>query len=121
MDKTLAATNFEKSLMSLLSKIIADMTAIRHLVLVGFDTSARTVLRSLSEYLKVLVGLVRQPDLSDALVMSDSPEDAQRFWQTHLSSNFALSSVRCFPSHQIRLMLASPGIKSSLSNRFVSR
>jgi hypothetical protein len=60
------------------------MTTIRHLVIAGFDTTARTVLRSLSEYLEVLVALIHQPELSHAFVTSDTPEGAQRFWETHL-------------------------------------
>jgi hypothetical protein len=84
-NETLAATDFEKSVSLLLGKIIADMTAIRHLVIAGFDTSARTLLRSLSEYLEVLVALIHQPEFSDAFVVSgDSPGDAQNFWETHL-------------------------------------
>src|SRR4029079_754576 len=83
-DATLIRTHFEMSLVLLLGKIIADMTAIRHLVIAGFDTSARTILRSLAEDLEVLVAVIHNPDFSNEFVTSDSPEGAQKFWKTHL-------------------------------------
>jgi hypothetical protein len=78
------ATAFEKSIVTILSKIIADSTAVRHLVLAGFDTSARTILRSTSEYMEVLVAIIHQPAFADEFVESDTPETAQTFWETHL-------------------------------------
>ena len=77
-------SDFEKSVLLILSKIIADSTAIRHLVLAGFDTSARTILRSISEYMEVLVAVVHQPDFANEFVKSDTPEGAQAFWEAHL-------------------------------------
>lgn len=78
------ATNFEASLFLIIGKIIADMIALRHLVLIGFDTSARTILRSLAEYLEVLVALIHQPAFADDFVQTDTPEHAQKFWENHL-------------------------------------
>ncbi|QFY59755.1 hypothetical protein FZ934_04505 [Rhizobium grahamii] len=76
--------NFEKSIVVLLSKIISDLTAIRHLVLAGFDGSARTIVRSVAEYMEVLVAVVHEPAFADEFVKSDTPEASQLFWQTHL-------------------------------------
>lgn len=84
-DKSFPFTNFDKSLTLILSKIIGDSTAMRHLVLLGFDTSARAVLRSVSEYMEVMVALLHQPEFADEFIRSDTPEAAQAFWKTHLS------------------------------------
>jgi antitoxin (DNA-binding transcriptional repressor) of toxin-antitoxin stability system len=75
---------FEKSVVLIIGKIIADTTAIRHLVLAGFDTSARTILRSVSEYMEVLVAIVHRPEFANEFVKSETPEDAQAFWEMHL-------------------------------------
>lgn len=77
-------TNFERSLILILAKCIADMTAIRHLVIVGFDTSARHILRSLSEYLEVLVAIIHQPAFADLFIETDTPGTAKAFWNKHL-------------------------------------
>ncbi len=77
-------TAFEKSITLLLKKIIADSMAIRHLINLGFDVQAKTVLRTTAEYLEMLVAPVDDPFLSEEFVNSDSPEDAHSFWQKHL-------------------------------------
>lgn len=77
-------TNFEKCVFLVLSKIISDTTALRHLILLGFDTSARAILRSVAEYLEILVALIHEPTLADEFVKTDTPENAQAFWMTHL-------------------------------------
>jgi hypothetical protein len=82
-DREVRLTNFEKSVMMILSRIISDSTAIRHLVLAGFDTSARTILRSVSEYMEVLVAIIHQPNFADEFCTSDPPESAQIFWEKH--------------------------------------
>ncbi|OCJ18322.1 hypothetical protein A6U87_05385 [Rhizobium sp. AC44/96] len=76
--------NFERSIVVLLSKIVSDLTAIRHLVLAGFDGAARTIVRSVAEYMEVLVAVVHQPTFADEFVKSDTPEASHLFWQTHL-------------------------------------
>jgi hypothetical protein len=83
-DRKVGLTNFEKSLMMILSRIISDSAAIRHLVLAGFDTSARTVLRSVSEYIEVLVAIIHRPNFADEFCTSDTPESAQIFWEKNL-------------------------------------
>jgi hypothetical protein len=77
-------TDFDKAIVLILNKIIADSTAMRHLILLGFDTSARTVLRSSSEYMEVLVAVLHRPEFASEFVKSDTPEAAQEFWQNHL-------------------------------------
>lgn len=77
-------TNFDKSVTMLLMKIIGDSTAIRHLILLGFDTSARTLLRSTAEYMELLVAILSEPRLAEEFVNTDTPEGADKFWKTHL-------------------------------------
>jgi hypothetical protein len=87
-------TNFDKSVFLVLTKIIADATAMRHLILLGFDTSARTILRSSAEYMDVLVALLHDPSLAEHFVLSDTPEGAKEFWQEHLRSGRIRRRVR---------------------------
>jgi hypothetical protein len=75
---------FERAIVLIINKIIADSTAIRHLILLGFDTSARTILRSVSEYMEVFVAILHTPDFSRDFIKSDTPEAAQEFWEKHL-------------------------------------
>lgn len=77
-------SDFEKAVTLVVNKIIADSTAMRHLILLGFDTSARTILRSVSEYMEVLVAMLHSPDFARDFVKSDTPETAQEFWEKHL-------------------------------------
>jgi hypothetical protein len=77
-------TDFSKAVTLILNKIIADSTAIRHLILLGFDTSARTILRSSSEYMEVLVAILHRPEFASEFVNSNTPDAAQKFWQNHL-------------------------------------
>ena len=74
----------ELCLFLVINKVIADMMSIRHLVLAGFDTSARTILRSISECLEVLLAVIHQPSFADAFMKSDTPKGAQEFWQRHI-------------------------------------
>jgi len=77
-------SDFEKALTLIIAKVIADSTSIRHLILLGFDTSARAVLRSVSEYMEVLVAIIHKPEFSTDFLASDTPDAAQRFWEQHL-------------------------------------
>jgi hypothetical protein len=78
------ATNLERAVIVILARAVADKTAIRHLVLAGFDTSARSILRSLVEYLEVFVAIVHKPEFADQFVASDTPDNANHFWATHI-------------------------------------
>jgi hypothetical protein len=79
-------THSEKSIVMILSKIIGDSTAIRHLIILGFDTSARTLLRSTAEYMELLVAILNEPKLSSEFAKSDTPAEAKKFWEAHLAS-----------------------------------
>lgn len=47
--KEMPYTDFERSVVMVLGKVISDTTAMRHLVTLGFDGSARTLVRSILE------------------------------------------------------------------------
>ena len=68
-------TKFEKSAIVVLSKIVADSLAIRHLILAGFDVAANVVLRS----------LIHRPQLADEFFETDEPEAANKFWNRHVA------------------------------------
>lgn len=75
---------FYQSTTMCLMKIVSDSISIRHLILLGYDSSARTILRSVSEYMEVLVALMDDPTLASEFVKSDTPETAHAFWRSHL-------------------------------------
>ena len=77
--------DFERSIVVLLGKLIADTTALRHLVTLGFDGSARTLLRSTTEYVQVLVALIDDPGLATEFVAADTPETANAFYFRQLA------------------------------------
>lgn len=77
--------HFERSVVVLLGKLIADTTALRHLVTLGFDGSARTLLRSITEYVHVLVALIDDPALAREFVAADTPETANAFYFRQLA------------------------------------
>ena len=79
-----STSDFEKAVTLIVNKIIADSTAMRHLILLGFDSSARTILRSVSEYMEVFVAILHNPDFASVFLKSDTPETAQEFWEKHL-------------------------------------
>lgn len=72
--------DFERSVVVLLGKLIADTTALRHLITLGYVGSARTLLRSTAEYMQVLVALIDDPALASAFVTADTPETANAFF-----------------------------------------
>lgn len=78
-------SDFDRSTFLILAKLIGDSLAIRHLILLGFDNAARSILRSTSEYMELLVALLDDPALSIAFVKSDTPETAKEFWDKHLA------------------------------------
>jgi len=77
--------DLERSVVVLLGKLIADTTALRHLVTLGFDGSARTLLRSITEYVHVLVALIDDPALASEFVAADTPETANAFYFRQLA------------------------------------
>lgn len=88
------STNFDTSVFVLLSKIIGDTNSIRHLILLGFDNSARTILRSTAEYMEVLVAVMHDPKFSNEFVKSNTPETAKYFWENYLRSGKIRKRIR---------------------------
>jgi hypothetical protein len=79
-------TKFELSVSMILMKVIGDSFAIRHLVLQGFDTSAKTLLRSTAEYMELLVAVIDQPSLAKEFARTHTPFEANQFWKAHLAA-----------------------------------
>lgn len=77
--------DFERSVTLLLTKLIADTTALRHLVTLGFDGAARTLLRSTAEYMQVLVAIIDDPSLAAEFTTADTPETANAFYFRQLA------------------------------------
>lgn len=80
-----AMNDFERSVVVLLGKLVADTTALRHLVTLGYDGAARTLLRSITEYVHVLVALIDDPALAGEFVAADTPEAANAFYFRQLA------------------------------------
>jgi hypothetical protein len=77
--------DFERSVVMILVKLISDTTSLRHLVMLGFDTSARTLLRSIVEYMQVLVAIIDDPALATEFVTAETPESANAFYFRQLA------------------------------------
>ncbi len=86
--------DLEKAVFLVLARIIADAIALRHLILLGFDTSGRTLLRSTAEYLEVLVAIIDDPPFAAEFLKSESPATAKTFWEQHLRSGRVRKRVR---------------------------
>jgi hypothetical protein len=77
--------DFERSVVMILAKLISDTTAMRHLVNLGFDNSARTLLRSIAEYMQVLVAIIDDSALAAEFVKADTPETSNKFYFDYLA------------------------------------
>lgn len=77
--------DFERSVVMTLFKLISDTTAMRHLITLGFDGSARTLMRSIAEYIQLLVALLDDPALAAEFVTADTPETSNDFYFRHLA------------------------------------
>ncbi len=86
--------DFEKASSLVVKKIIADTFAVRTLVLAGFDTAARLVLRSLIEYADFLVMLIHEPKVASDFIDADGPEENQKFWEKHIRGGRLRKSTR---------------------------
>lgn len=93
-DKVRIFNNFEKSIFLILMKIIADSIAMRHLILLGFDVSARILLRSTAEYTELYVAILNDPDLADEFAKTDVPEECKRFWDKHIAGGSIRKKMR---------------------------
>lgn len=72
--------DFERSVVLILGKLAADTTAFRHLIELGFDSAARTVLRSIIEYIQVLIAILDDPNLAKEFVKANTPESSNEFY-----------------------------------------
>ena len=68
-----------------LATILNHTLAIRQLCMTGFDLSAKQVLRSLIEYVELLMLFDKDPKILKEYPVTDELEDANRFWHLHLS------------------------------------
>ncbi len=84
-DRKAAMNDFERSVVMILAKLVADTTAMRHLVNLGFDNAARTLLRSIAEYMQLLVAIVDDPLLAGEFVKADTPEASNKFYFDHVA------------------------------------
>lgn len=78
--KEMPYTDFERSVVMVLGKVISDTTAMRHLVTLGFDGSARTLVRSILEYIQLLVAILDDPPFATVFVTADTPEASNDFY-----------------------------------------
>jgi hypothetical protein len=78
-------SNFDRSIILILMKIISDSIAMRHLILLGYDAAAKALLRSIGEYMELLVAILDDPKLANDFVRSSTPERANRFWKKHVA------------------------------------
>ena len=101
------STNFDKSITMLLMKIVGDSLALRHLILLGFDTAAKTILRSTAEYMELLVAILSDPSLADEFSNTDTPVRAKQFWEKQLRSKHIRQKIKSawrkqFPNKEFR-------------------
>ena len=101
------STNFDKSVTMLLMKTIGDSLALRHLILLGFDTAAKTLLRSTAEYMELLVAILSDPSLADEFSNTDTPARAKQFWEKQLRSKLIRQKLKAawrkhFPNNEYR-------------------
>ena len=101
------STNFDKSITMILMKTVGDSFALRHLILLGFDTEAKTILRSTAEYMELLVAILSDPSLSDEFSNTDTPARAKQFWEKQLRSKRIRKKIRAawckqFPNKEFR-------------------
>ena len=87
------ANDFERSLILILAKLISDTTALRHLITLGFDGAAKTLLRSLIEYMQLLVAIIHFPYLATEFVETTTPEAANSFFFNRLARGKANKRV----------------------------
>ena len=83
--KTKRPRVFDRAITVLLMKILSDSMALRHLVLLGYDVAARSLLRSIGEYIELFVAILDDPKLANHFDKSDTPEGAKWFWRTHIA------------------------------------
>lgn len=78
-------TDFEQAVVILLMRIVSDSLAIRHLMLLGFDASAQTQVRSTTEHMEVMVAILDDPAMATEFCKSRDVRSANKFWKAYLS------------------------------------
>ena len=53
----------------------------------GFNTSAQVLVRSVAEHMEILVAIIDDHALAKAFEITKTPEDANKFWKSHISNN----------------------------------
>lgn len=78
---------------SLGSSVLADLIAIRHLVMAGLDVPAKQLLRSACEHLDVIALLVLRPELAPAFLKTQTDKTANEFWHRYIAKGKAKKVV----------------------------
>ena len=80
-----ALTDYERSIIAILFKIIGDSFAFRLLIISGYDVAARTLLRSILEYFEVFVAIINDPQLAERFAETGDVDKANAFWHETFS------------------------------------
>jgi len=80
-------TDYEKAVVLLLMRIVADSLAMRHLMLFGFDAAARTQVRTIAEHVELLIAILDDPALGIEFCKTREASAANKFWKTYLSKH----------------------------------
>ncbi len=80
-------TDYEKAVVLLLMRIVADSLAIRHLMLLGFDAAARTQVRSTTEHMEVLIAILDDPQMGIEFCKTRDATASNKFWKAYLSKH----------------------------------
>lgn len=80
-------TDYEKAVVLLLMRIVADSLAIRHLMLLGFDAAARTQVRTTSEHVELLIAILDDPAMGAEFCKTRDEVAANKFWKAYLSKH----------------------------------
>ncbi len=80
-------TDYEKAIVLLLMRIVSDSLAIRHLMLLGFDAGAKTLVRSTTEHMEVMAAILDDPTMGIEFCKSRDEITANKFWKAYLSKH----------------------------------
>lgn len=98
MDSELSLQHIERKFYNSITLILMEnnsrLNFHTHLINLGYDTSARTILRSTSEYMELLVAIIDDPSFAEPFNESDTPEGAHKFWRTHLRGPMIRARVK---------------------------
>ncbi len=77
--------NFSKAIFALACRLVSDLIAVRHLILLGHDTAATVLTRSLCEHIDLITAMYLDPSLAEPFLLADTPNKSNEFWHRHLS------------------------------------